>query len=95
MGQVHYFTKCDIDVTAASHCTERPLQIEGRASIICSWSNKVRSGAHSKSNQGERYDEYIDYLGSSSLDKTGRGSFVALSRAGHYQKTKGGLVRVR
>jgi hypothetical protein len=23
------------------------------------------------------------------------GSFVALSRAGHYQKTKGGLARVR
>ncbi|GAU19238.1 hypothetical protein TSUD_199190 [Trifolium subterraneum] len=50
------------------------------------------SEAHSKSNQGEGYDEYIDYLGPSSL---GKGSFVALSRAGHYQKTKGGLARVR
>lgn len=82
-------------MTAASHRTERPLQIEGRASIICSWSNKARSGAHSKSNQGEGYAEYIDSLGPSSLDKTGRGSFVVLSRAGHYQKTKGGLARVR
>jgi hypothetical protein len=51
------------------------------------------SEAHSKSNQGRgTYDEYIDYLGPFSL---GKGSFVALSKVGHYQKTKGGLTRVR